>query len=789
MSGLIAGLVLLAVAALAVTGLAWQSQRRLAAVEAGAARQRERLDGIELLLAESPSAGIVWEHGEARLIGDVARLLGSTDRIAGLDVLLGRLADADRSAVVDAVAALREHDREFTLEAGLKGTERRLRWLGRRGSTAAIRHLVWLQDDGDRGQRAQRLERERDRLAALLDSLALPIWSRNAELAIDYCNSAYAAAVGLPRDQVLSGQLELSGAAGGSRALARRAIKLATPQAESQPLVIAGDRRLYEFIERPVQDGGTAGQATDVTALEHTQAELAANIAAQSEVLEHLATGIVIYGADARVKFYNRAYAELFGLTEEFLRGQPTMAEELEALRERRRVPEHPDFPAFKRDTVRRLMGVITPSEELIHEPDGSTLRRLAAPHPFGGVLILYEDVTDRLALERSYNTLIDVQRATLDNLYEAVAVYGSDGRLKLSNPAFAELCGLDGALLAGEPHIRRIVDAAPDLFGPEADQPVQRERLVADITEGRLRSGRVERADGSILDVGSVPLPDGAMLFTYLDVTDRTRVERALRERNAALETADRLKSEFIANVSYELRTPLNAIIGFAEILDLRYFGPLNERQREYSRGIVDASQRLLALINDILDIATIEAGYLQLELAPVPIRPFLLNLQAMAAGTARSRNLTVAVECPADIGALNADPRRLKQALYNLVSNALKFTPPGGRITLSAARADDTVRLAVADNGIGIAPEHQARVFEKFARVDLGRREGGVGLGLSLVKSLVELHGGTVELESAPETGTRITCRLPATPGLSAASADAAALADGGMPDALRA
>jgi len=149
----------------------------------------------------------------------------------------------------------------------------------------------------------------------------------------------------LPRDQVLSGQLELSGAAGGSRALARRAIKLATPQAESQPLVIAGDRRLYEFIERPAPDGGTAGQASDVTALEHTQAELAANIAAQSEVLEHLATGIVIYGADARVKFYNRAYAELFGLTDEFLRGQPTMAEELEALRERRAFPSIPTSP------------------------------------------------------------------------------------------------------------------------------------------------------------------------------------------------------------------------------------------------------------------------------------------------------------------------------------------------------------------------------------------------------------------------------------------------------------
>jgi len=147
------------------------------------------------------------------------------------------------------------------------------------------------------------------------------------------------------------------------------------------------------------------------------------------------------------------------------------------------------------------------------------------------------------------------------------------------------------------------------------------------------------------------------------------------------------------------------------------------------------------------------------------------------MAAGSARNRNLTVSVECPADIGAINADPRRLKQALYNLVSNALKFTPPGGRITLSADRADGAVRLAVTDTGIGIAPEHQARVFEKFARIDYGRREGGVGLGLSLVKSLIELHGGKVELESAPDSGTRISCRLPAGPLLVSPPADAAA------------
>jgi len=440
------------------------------------------------------------------------------------------------------------------------------------------------------------------------------------------------------------------------------------------------------------------------------------------------------------------------------------MGEVFEALRERRQLPEHADFPAYKRALVRQLMGVIKPHEELVHLPSGSTLRMVAAPHPFGGVLLTYEDVTDTLALERSYNTLIEVQRETLDNLYEGVAVYGGDGRLKLSNPAFARLWGLDPAALASEPHVREIVEMARAYFPAAPDWPDLRDRIVARVAAREARAGRMERPDGSVLDYAAVPLPDGACLFTYLDVTDSARVERALRERNAALETADRLKSEFIANVSYELRTPLNAIIGFAEILNLQYFGSLNERQLEYSRGIVDASQRLLSLINDILDIASIEAGYLQLEREAVEIPALLADLQTIAAERARNRGLTLTVQCPPDIGTILADERRLKQAIYNLISNALNFTPTGGRVTVSAQREDGAVLFSVADTGIGIAPEDQEVVFEKFARGGhMAQEGGGVGLGLSLVKSLVELHGGTVTMQSAAGAGTRVTCRIP--------------------------
>ncbi len=292
------------------------------------------------------------------------------------------------------------------------------------------------------------------------------------------------------------------------------------------------------------------------------------------------------------------------------------------------------------------------------------------------------------------------------------------------------------------------------------------KQRIIAGISAGGLARDLLDRADGTVLQVATVPLPDGNVLLSYQDVTDTQRVERALRERAEALETAGQLKSEFIANVSYELRTPLNAIIGFAEILANEYFGALTPRQLDYSRGILDSSHRLLSLINDILDLATIEAGYMALETAEIDIRDMLEAMMTLTRERARNQDLDLSLACPDDIGVIEADERRLKQALFNLVSNAIKFTPPGGSIRLSAEREAGELVLSVADTGVGIPQADQARIFDKFERGTPTMAQTGAGLGLSLVKSLVELHGGTVTIESGPEHGTVVHCRLPTDP-----------------------
>ncbi len=725
------------------------------------------------LLAVTPAGFCRWNHtGEESFSAGSLAFLDDV-REPRLSDLLARAEQADGAELEAAVRRLRRDGTPFDLPLRLAGGRGVLdvvgqRIPGERGAPAG--DVVWFLDATGRADLARELEAAREgqsRLRAVLDALPLPVWRRDPELGLADCNRAYAVAVDAPRQKVLEEGREIAAGvlAENGRALAVRARASGSPQSESRHIVIAGSRRLVEFTEGPLDGtGDIVGYAQDFTDLENIQAELARHIAAHADVLENVAVAIAIYGPDTRLNFFNTAFANLWRLEEEWLVTEPTLDEVLERLRERRRIPEHADFRAFKRQQLAMFTSLIEPQEELLHLPDERTLRLIISPHPFGGLTFVYEDVTDKLALERSYNTLIEVQRETLDNLYEAIAVFGSDGRLKLSNPAYAQMWQLAAADLQGEPHVSDIIEKQRALFDDGGDWPATKRRIIARLTAHSADSTRLVRRDGSILQAVTVPLPDGNILLSYLDVTDSTRVEHALRERNEALETAGRLKSEFIANVSYELRTPLNAIIGFAEILTNQYFGELSPRQLDYSRGILDSSHRLLSLINDILDLATIEAGYMTLETSEVDIHTLMSSVLSLTRERARKQGLKLEFDCPTEVGTLVADERRLKQALFNLISNALKFTPPGGTVTLASRRAGSRVALIVADTGVGVAREDQARIFEKFERGSPNARQSGPGLGLSLVKSFIELHGGTVEMDSRPGSGTTVTCYLNA-------------------------
>ena len=270
---------------------------------------------------------------------------------------------------------------------------------------------------------------------------------------------------------------------------------------------------------------------------------------------------------------------------------------------------------------------------------------------------------------------------------------------------------------------------------------------------------------DGRHFQFAAVPLPDGNALFTMVDVTDSTRIEAALRERAAALEEADRVKTDFVANMSYELRTPLTSIGGFAEMLAAGYAGKLAPTAADYVNAILESVARLSKLINDVLDLTTGDARGVSLERERVD----MAGLCRAAVETARARAAEKAQKLDAQIspstGFVFGDARRLRESIEHVLQNAVAYTDRKGRIELHAEGDESQVVIRISDNGSGIAKEDMPRVFNRFDRVEEAgvRGEAALGLGLPLTRQFIDAHGGHVELESKKGKGTTVTLTIP--------------------------
>jgi signal transduction histidine kinase len=469
---------------------------------------------------------------------------------------------------------------------------------------------------------------------------------------------------------------------------------------------------------------------------------------------------VAVFDVDHRLALHNPAFAALWDLEPSWLAERPRHGEWLDRLRQGRRITPSEDFAAFKARELERHQGA-EPSETIWRLPEGRTLRVASAPHPQGGMILVFSDITDELRLKTQFNHLLQVQQATLDKLNDAVAVFGADARLKLHNEAFQALWRLPAAALSHGPHFDDLVEFCVarlhdlqfwrDLKGRIAD-PDPHIRSPA--------AGEALTGDGRRLAWQSRPLPDGATLVAFADVTTARQIEDALRDRQAALDEAERLKREFVGAVSRELRTPLTTILGYAELLDRDESG-LDARARGRVGAIHSAAAVLARAIEDILDIAELDAGDVGLALAEVDVIQLLTSAQARWRAQAAAAGVTLSIVDGEAAGAIRADGRKLAKVMDHLIDNALGHTPAGGAVTLGATRGAGEVSLRVSDTGPVIPYVVQARIFERYASED----SGSARLSLALVKGLVELHGGWVTVESGPGAGAAFTCHLPET------------------------
>jgi signal transduction histidine kinase len=725
------------------------------------------------------------EDGTVAYSDGFANLLGVAS-IRSLQDIQSALLPGDAAALETLYPTLHEQGHGFSIVVRSAASYRVMRLTGRQGKdlSGTVRfNIIWVEDTTVSQNRIDALEsnqdqaiNDRDRLQAALDLMPEPLWMRDRHGDLTWCNRAYARMVDATQATVVAEQKELPAKPvkrGGAmprpvgRALALEAIHTNAPAQGFAHVIAAGRRMLLQVTERPWSDPlMTLGSVTDLTREEELETEHKRYRIANNELLGQLGTAISIYDSEQKLEFFNTSFAQLWGLEDSWLNTRPRLGDIMEKLRSDRRLPEQADFRRFKQSWLDMFTSLIGQHEDMLYLPNDKALRMLVVPHPMGGLMMTFEDVSSRLQLESSYNTLVAVQKETLDHLSEGVAVFGGDGRIKLWNPAFTSLWKLNPEDLDGEPHISRLVEKMRPLFKAE-DWPHARIVLMSHGLDRATASGRLEGINGILIGYSTVPLPDGGVLVTHIDVTDAARVENALREKNAALEAAERLKLDFLANVSYQLRTPLSTIVGFSEILAHEYFGTLNERQKEYTAGMRDAGERLVSLIDDILDLSTIEAGYMQLSKAAVPVEDLFASLNDLTGDWARKQQIEVVIDCAPDTGAVLADERRLKQVLLNLIRNGIAYSPAGGHITLKGLRQNDNIILTVSDTGLGIAPEDKDRIFEPFERVGYAQQEGshrGAGLGLTLVRNIIQLHGGTVRLDSTLGQGTDVVLTLPA-------------------------
>ena len=357
--------------------------------------------------------------------------------------------------------------------------------------------------------------------------------------------------------------------------------------------------------------------------------------------------------------------------------------------------------------------------------------------------------------------------QSTLENMGEGLSVFARDGRLVAWNSRFASLVKLPMALASVTLHDVLLFQCERGDFGPVADPQTEAherfERFYRELPTVIERT----TATGQTLQIRRRGMPGGAVVSLYSDITERKVAEESMTQAVVQAELANRAKSNFLANMSHELRTPLNAIIGFSEAISSGLLGPVaDKKQLEYIDDIHTSGLLLLSIINDVLDMSKIEAGKLELAQEQVTVRRVIAEAVRMVGERARSRQIQVVSALGAgDIG-IWADERAIKQILLNLLSNAVKFSEEGGRVNLRTALDDaGNLVLEVEDRGIGMTPEEIERALQPFgqAKSATTRTYGGTGLGLPIAKGLVEAHGGTLAIESAPARGTRVRITLP--------------------------
>jgi signal transduction histidine kinase len=728
---------------------------------------RALVDEYENLISGSRELTVLWQgHGGPRILGQAAAVLPPGRQPQSVLNFHTWLGAAETNRLTGLVEDLRMHGHAFATSLDtLDGRLVRANGWVMGGAVALRLRPAHSQPNESAALSAEAQGGDRESARAVLALLSKPAFLRDEQDRLVYANPAYLAlakSVGKPCTETKPTELlDATQLAAHLKSCGQDGVPVSLP-------LDFGANGKFELVEFPVP-GGRAGYFRPLAELARPAPPAESGLAHIGGIIDALATPIAIFNARRELTQYNAAYASLWNLERKFL--APGLDERaiLDKLRTEGMLPNQVDYHTWRAKHLESYTRKEPHEAEPWHLPDGRTIKVISAPAGAnGGVIYVFEDLTERLELESTNKAFTNVLRETIMALNEAVAVFGTNGRLTLSNPQLSKLWKLPMNDLGTNPHIDQLAETSGRAI-PEDGATIWRDlkRTIIDLNPTRTdRTGRINRSDGRLIDYAITRLPDGQTMMTFLDVTESAGYSKVLKERNDALVAADRLKDAFVENVSYELRSPLTNIIGFADLLSGMESGSLNDRQREYIDYIRASSVTLGVLIDNILDLASVDAGIAELKPETLDVAALIDKARAGITATfpevsGEAPNLVVDIEpgLPAFVG----DGTRIVQVLYNLLSNAARFSPPGGEIRLSASHRGDRMLFIIDDEGPGITDEMKAAILTRLDGPQSGGRQRGAGLALSIVRTFVNMHGGTISAEKREPKGSRIIVNLP--------------------------
>jgi PAS domain-containing protein len=754
----------------------------------------KKADVLAEILSVNPEGHFIWYYNSTegipvyeRCSRKLAVMLNLPEgTTSGFSDILKRFDKKHSNILESCTDNLIKNGESFSLDLPLMDKDCIVSITGARAATQEgiiLADILWIRDITDKmdelnhlSSKLNTVSEERKHLQSILSLLPFPVWTRDKNLSITYCNPAYVEASGSKdKKEAIKTSKELAHDNAVREARAIASLSRATRKAKTKDIHIVcnGERQLMSVTETPFPTKGTetpeytAGSAINISKQEDVEKQLYLQIDAHHKLLENLTTAVGVFSSDKELQFCNLSFSRLWKL-ESYPDTTVTYSKFLDYLRECRLLPEVPDFPAFKKEELKYFTTLIDAREDLMHLPNGKAIRRILSPYPLGGLVATYEDVTDKLALERSYNTLVAVQKETLDNLHEAVAVFGNDGRLELYNPAYMNMWSLDYDALNKSPLLDDLINHLHSFFRSIENWEEVR-KLMHDILSARSnRIARMERDDGKVIELSGVSLPDGGVLMSCVDVTGSAAEEKSLKDHSKTLAGATGLRSMFIDTFAFELQEKLATNLNNSE--DIQAYGKLNAEQKHALETLSTNSTHLLGIAAEMLDLTSIDADHPALEIDTIDVQQLIATLSSLVKEKAAKKSQEITIVCPKDIGWIVADSRRLKQILFFFFNTAVTNAPEASKITFAIEKTEFFIKNgAEKTKNNKKSPKTKNKKQEKEWIIFNIEYKGLNAIKikdnptLEFITKAAKMHGGAIDIASFDDENTNIQISIP--------------------------